>query len=148
MKNNLKLYSILILGLFWTGLSFAQTETLKVGQKYQGGIIAHINSDGKTGLIVAEKWFANKNWVDAQLSCKTLSMNGFDDWRLPNTTELQYIFDNIYLEGIQEFGGKTKYWSISEGSYTNQAKCFDFSNREYYSYSKDAKLYAIPVRGF
>jgi len=57
------------------------------------------NGDGTiTDQVSSLTWMQNDsgngmNWVDALAYCENLSFAGFDDWRLPDTKELQGIVD-------------------------------------------------------
>jgi len=42
--------------------------------------------------------------------CDNLVLNGFDDWYLPSSDELMYIYSNLYSNGFGNFK-RDKYWS-------------------------------------
>ena len=47
--------------------------------------------------------------------CFDLETNGFNDWFLPSKDELNYIYENLYLNSISGFSDDL-YWSSSESS--------------------------------
>ncbi|GHS98876.1 hypothetical protein FACS189421_08260 [Bacteroidia bacterium] len=102
-------------------------------------------SSGGTNLMVSNKVYSNANevsspnasadkqnaaqslsalsdgitWADAVKKCVNLTEGGFDDWYLPNSMELQVLYDNAYL-GYSAIGSRVYvyYWSSTEGSAT------------------------------
>jgi hypothetical protein len=56
--------------------------------------------------------------------CNQLVINGFDDWYLPSTDELLYLYNNLYLKNIGGLMGK-RYWSSTYNS-SNGIQCVDF----------------------
>ena len=51
-------------------------------------------TDETSGLIWQQKDSGKGlNWEDALSYCEELSLAGYEDWRLPNAKELQYIVD-------------------------------------------------------
>ncbi|MCP4755786.1 MAG: DUF1566 domain-containing protein [Proteobacteria bacterium] len=53
------------------------------------GVVNH----GSTGLMWQQEDESGKTWVGGLDYCKNLVISGFDDWRLPNVTELTTIVD-------------------------------------------------------
>ena len=59
------------------------------------------------GIVCAHQQYEKKlNWDDALLYCSLLMIDGYDDWRMPTISELQFL-SNMSLEGCE---GKY-YWS-------------------------------------
>jgi len=82
------------------------------------------NDDGTvtdilTGLMWRQQTIPNANWQGALSTSESLSLAGYDDWRLPNITELQSIVDynkNAPLSIDEAFFPGTLssyYWSSS-----------------------------------
>ena len=131
------------------------SQKLKVGIFYQGGIIVYIDSPNKQGLIVATEdivggdmpWesgtyttistsntygqgLQNTINIDASTSttpaataCLNYTLNGYDDWFLPNQTEMLYVRDSrTFVSGLSN----TLYWS-SWSNTSSTARMVDFN---------------------
>ena len=98
---------------------------LKVGQAYQGGIIAYVDDTGKHGLIAAPADEPGTYaWNDALAVCDELVLKGYDDWLLPSKDELNILYVNkTAIGGFIE----AVYWSSSKADYP-WTWCQDFSN--------------------
>ena len=75
-----------------------------------------IVTDNSTGLQWQDDAVGNdKSWQGALNHCEVLSLDGFNDWRLPNLNELTSIVDDsIYLPAIESTFQNTAssfYWS-------------------------------------
>ena len=94
-------------------------ENLAIGDSYQGGIIAYIDSTGQHGLIAAT---ADHNgsltWFPAMSYCAALkvTVDGsiYYDWYLPNLSELYQLYLNKAA-----IGGFTDYFYWSSTEYDN-----------------------------
>jgi surface protein len=106
--------------------NFTNCDTnLAIGESYQGGIIAHLDSTGQHGLIAASRshnvnWGDyGLNWNDALSYCAdyTVTAGGsiYDDWFLPSKDELNLLYVNRALTGM----GTDIYWSSTEGDNGN-----------------------------
>jgi TolB-like protein len=60
--------------------------------------------------------------------CNELVVNGFDDWYLPTTDELLYMYNNLYMQGLGDLTNSI-YWSshVYDGTW-EYIKCVDFAN--------------------
>jgi hypothetical protein len=92
-----------------------KSETgLSIGDVYGGGIIGHLYGDGVSGFIVSigsdfQDWDGVVKW------CADLKEGGYDDWRLPTRTELNYLYRDRKAIGSFVNG---YYWSSTEGAKT------------------------------
>lgn len=78
---------------------------LKIGDKYEGGILFWISEDGKEGLVVEE---SNKKGYYTWNEAITFNYN---NWRLPTKDELNKLYRVRYAVG--GFSGSL-YWSSTE----------------------------------
>ena len=114
-------------------------------------------TDNKTTLEWQDDYSGNNgnikdsNWIDAMAYCEALSLNGKDDWRLPNKNELFSIVDYTpsypAISSLFENISSYSYWSsTTSSSSTNSAWFVDFYNG-YISYLyKSNSMYVRCVR--
>ena len=132
-----KVFFILFVCLLITTIS---AQSLRVGQVLEDGIIAHINKDGKSGLLVTEFNLLEKPmiWSDASRMCNKIgSWSGLNvEWRLPTCDELQLIYQSLYLANFMEFKlepemnitGPNFWVSDRDKNYSDLPKSFNFEN--------------------
>ena len=93
-------------------LGLNQSNSINIGDYYQGGYVFYINPSGNGGLVVMPKdlmnYSSNTTWSDAISVCNNVKCNGYTDWYLPSLSELQLIYNNLGNAGFME-----EYWSTS-----------------------------------
>ena len=114
-------------------------------------------TDNMTGLV----WLKNTNWFKitytwgkALAMCKYLSVDTFNDWRLPNVRELMSLVDyghagNILPAGHPFYDVRPDvYWSSTTfAADTNAAFAMHMQNGAWTMVSKKTRFYVWPVRG-
>lgn len=126
-----KILSLLIL-VFMT--LYADGPVLKTGQTtvhqagddgtYQTGVARSYTRDDTSGVVADHAtglvWQDNGSptggmWDEAVLYCDTLSLGGYDDWRLPSIKELRTLVDrsriNSSIDPIFQNVTSDGYWS-------------------------------------
>ena len=92
------------------GIASLLSDTLVVGQKYQGGI--YIGTyQGKKIIIAEQDAPKDLNFTDAKEYCSTLELNGYTDWYLPSKKELNFAYKNA-----RDLMQGDWYWSSTEYS--------------------------------
>nr|AOE10829.1 hypothetical protein [uncultured bacterium] len=120
-------------------------NNLVIGQSYQGGIIAYIDSSGKHGLIAAtEDHNGELSWYDAMNYCNALTVGQYDDWHLPSKDELNRLYEK--QTAIGGFTGDY-YWSSTEYNFYNAwYQYFVYGNQS--ASNKNYPGYVRAVRAF
>ncbi|MDR0320709.1 MAG: DUF1566 domain-containing protein [Treponema sp.] len=88
------------------------------------------------------------NW--AVRLCDNYELNGFDDWFLPSRDELNFVYGNLYLQGLGNFR-QEQYWSSSTwtdtwGSY--RAWYINFNDGQHDNPNPNQQRRCRPVRQF
>lgn len=130
--------------------NFKNLQELKktvIGAKYEGGIVCYWNDKtGKHGLIAAESDIGEFTWQQAIDTCKNLSINGYNDWRLPTDDELDALYANRNVVGGFELAS---YWSSTElTEFKAFSHSFDYAIMAYNYNPKSLKYRVRPVRAF
>lgn len=122
------------------------SQSLQIGNLYEGGVISFIDNSGQHGFIVSQGdagyglWglegpygamslydgLANTNWMVSQFNgsnlagtiCNNLVLNGYSDWYLPSQNQMSLIYQNIFSTGLSAMSGS--YWT-STGYSSNWA---------------------------
>jgi len=79
----------------------------------------NVVSDSKTGLDwqdISENNSITYNWQEAINYCESLTLDTYDDWRLPNINELKTLIDRSKInpaikEVVFEYVKSSHYWS-------------------------------------
>ncbi|MCX5885994.1 MAG: DUF1566 domain-containing protein [Proteobacteria bacterium] len=146
-------YSGYVSGTFYKKSTSFYVRAVRGAQSNQ---VLKDNGDGvvtdlSTGLMWQKDGSTQKDWEGALSYCETLTLAGYNDWRLPNVNELQSLVD--YSRGNPCIN--TTYFSISSSAYdywastthTSKGSCcayevhFNFGNALY-----SGKTYTINVR--
>ena len=106
-----------------------------------GGLICNI--EGNRGLECSEV-LGDVNWENAKKMCAEFRGGGYDDWCLPSTEELNFIYNNLVKTG--KIIGRGWFWSSSRGHYGAWGQNFGNGSRE--DYSKTANSSVRAVRAF
>lgn len=126
----------------------AQTavKSFRIGQDYQGGVIAYINSDGKSGIIIQKANMPKLyNWIEAKSVCNNLVEQGYDDWYLPSIDELALMKENKRVLNISGY----TFWSSTENkSNSNLANSYNFSYGPNFSADINSMVHVRAIRKF
>jgi serine/threonine protein kinase len=113
-----------------------EENTLKIGQKYQGGIIYSLDDSGIHGKVCAETDLGEFDWVSAIKRCKNLNLNGYSDWYLPTIDDLVELFLQKHILSNLSEGS---YWSSSE-SVSNKVEVTEFGTFRCYTFEVEKEL--------
>jgi len=78
--------------------------------------------------------------------CYDLSLNGYTDWYLPSLDELNFMYHNLYTQGLGNFE-QGFYWSSSEND-SNEAWLESFPNGYQGCYNKSYTTRVRAIRAF
>ena len=69
------------------------SDLVRMGDFYGGGVVISVNNTGTHGLIASEKDIGSRQCFKAASAAEKYSMNGYNDWYLPNRDELRIIYN-------------------------------------------------------
>ena len=119
----------------------------KIGDKACGGIVFHVDESGKHGLVAAENDLpgAEQDWQRSYLACCNLSLNDYNDWRLPENNELNKIYEaKSFFENMLDWF----YWSATSLNKTRAWSQRFCCNGESMAETKNTEIKARPIRTF
>ncbi len=129
----------------WFVTSIKDTDILRVGSKYAGGIVFYLDKTGSHGLVCADKDFGEVRWGEASRLCLESNHNSYNDWRLPTKDELNLLYQNRDVVG--GFANE-RYWSSTEYSHTGMW-AHRFNDGRQFAYRNDQfNFYVRAVRAF
>jgi hypothetical protein len=104
--------------------------------------------DGKTNTQRILAMLAKRKETDraAQL-CGTLKLNGYDDWFLPSTDELDLLYKVLKGKNLLDGFEKNWYWTSTQEGRKN-AFIIHFGNGRHNDTDKDHRNYILPVRAW
>ena len=164
--KGLQLLKLITVLLCLSKVSYSQSIT--VGQRFQGGVVFYIDSTKSHGLIVLENDEIHEDgviWLNAVSNCKRIRSGGYADWRLPNAKELfllykanrslklnlEYtysipIYDSLGNMHINKKSSDKIYWSSSVKN--NKAETLSFKTGKLGMTPLKSKYYYRAIRMF
>ncbi len=90
----------------------------KIGEIAHGGIVFHVNEDGKHGKVAAlvdlkHSKLPEMDWGKATDAIKSTDIEGYTDWQFPSKEDLNKMYTNLHKEGLGEFQSRSMYWSAT-----------------------------------
>ena len=82
-----------------------------ISQYKNGGFI--VSEQNGNGLVAAISDLGPMQWKEAKIACDELTLNGYNDWRLPTKEELDLLYVNLRKFNIGGLG-YGEYWSSNE----------------------------------
>lgn len=131
--------------------SYSVKATGITSQFKQGGFL--IYTENNTPLIIAICDIGEaKNFNEANEICKTLSIGGYNNWRLPDLKELKIISDNFHKNHIGGLFLRSCYWSITQDSGTyshgDYKKGINMNNQGICEINATEETYFRPVKSY
>jgi hypothetical protein len=134
----------------------------------QGGIIVYLSVDSTKGLVIPStgeskknstaKYFYDKSWNDINNELTKLDLdnglilNGYLDWKLPTSYQMNLILQNIISDNSNSLKFQTRYACDCPVGDENPSdyyqNTFYISHGELKKERKDSRSYIIPIRIF
>jgi len=125
------------------------TNTLAVGDVYQGGKIAYLDSTGLHGLIVSNNICGSQGHFDiVNTYCDTYTSEGYSDWRLPTKDEFASFYGNysILVNLLGNTANQLCWTSTVDNNGQYYGSTFAGGGQGYFPV--DNNLCSAPVRSF
>lgn len=123
---------------------------LAIGDSHEGGIVFSIDQSGTHGFVISENDISTSaNWTNTVSTIAGLSLNGYNDWVLPDTNQLKEIFANSSV--IPNLSASSDYWSsveIAVSGFKNFASSLDITSGTINTSPKFTFLRSRAVRAF
>jgi len=146
------MFKKIILIVLFIGSLYASIEDEVDAKRFEhknGTLIDHFSGmqwQDNTNMYIGHKWGKCVNY------CKNLTLDSYDDWRLPTRAELEYTYSIRKKPNFLNTG--VKYWTELEGpsgccGIRNTAYFIDFKTFKYRDWDKEAvpNAYALCIRG-
>jgi hypothetical protein len=126
MRNLIKVYMTVLVLITSLGAEFLRVDNKDIVIDTSTNLMWQDNIDANT---------TSKSWIDAIKYCESLSLGGYNDWRLPNVNELESIIDynssNPAISNIFKYVASEFYWSSTSAyNYNNNAIDIFFDDGE------------------
>ncbi len=121
---------------------------LKIGQKYQGGIIFYLDNSGKHGKVCSESDIGRFDWGSAIKKCQNLNLNGYSDWYLPTMNDLKLLYtQKQIIPSLSRY--EDSFWSSTETESASFVYTIYFNGSGYSDHNyKTNTFFALGVRHF
>jgi serine/threonine protein kinase len=128
--------------------SIATSSKLKIGQKYQGGIIFYLDNSGKHGKVCSESDIGRFDWGSAIKECQNLNLNGYSDWYLPTMNDLKLLYtQKQIIPSLSRY--EDSFWSSTETESASFVYTIYFNGSGYSDHNyKTNTFFALGVRYF
>ncbi|RXK49591.1 Lcl domain-containing protein [Aquirufa rosea] len=105
---------ILVIFISSNVVSLAQRANVRAPQEKWGGYV--IFEKENHGLIATTKDVGQFDYNQAIAACENLSLNGFDDWRLPTQEEFELIHQKLNFKKMKSNNilKSAWYWTSTE----------------------------------
>jgi hypothetical protein len=114
-----------------------------------GGMIFYAIGDEFKECTKTDLGGNNYNWYDSTNMAANYQGNGFTDWRLPDNTELNSMYQNLHRNSLGGFSGNQYYYWSSIEYDTTSAYAFYFYNGTQSSWTKSYSYYSTgTIRNF
>ena len=106
-----------------------QMSNFNIGQTFGGGIIYFVDGTGQHGLISSTNDQNNSiDYFSANNLCQGLSLNGYNDWRIPSKDELIQLYNQRNVVGGFAISGYPDYWTSTPWMNKNPRFTVNFIN--------------------